>query len=185
MGSQARFEPSDDVSDPTFRVDLAGHYTIALTVFDEQNVPSCTAATYEVVVVPDQALWIELFWETPEDPDETDTGPEAGADLDLHLQRPRGMGWDYDGDGEPECWVDPDANCFWLSPIPDWWEPGPQDDPVMVVSDFSDYDGAGPELIGYANPAPETYLVRVHVQGKPAGRSECADGRRVFFCLSL
>ena len=160
MGSQARFEPSDEVSDPTFRVDLAGKYLFHLVVYDEQNVPSCAPVTWEVVVVPDQAIWIELFWETPGDPDETDTGPEAGADLDLHLQRPGGWGWDHDGDGEPECWADPDANCFWFSPTPDWWEPGPQDDPEMVVSD---YDGAGPELIGYANPAPETYLVGVHV----------------------
>ena len=159
IGSQAWFEPSAKVEAPTFRVDLAGHYTFALTVYDEQNVPSCAPATWEVVVVPDQAIWIELFWATPGDPDETDTGPAAGADLDLHLQRPGGLGTDHDGDGVHECWLDPDANCFWFSPNPDWWEPGPQDDPEMVVED---YDGAGPELIGYPAPAPEVYLVGVH-----------------------
>ena len=159
VGSQARFEPSDDVPAPTIRVDLAGKYTFYLAVFDEQNIPSCANATYEVVVVPDQAIWIELFWETPGDPDETDTGPAAGADLDLHLQRPGGLGTDHDGDGVHECWMDQDANCFWFSPNPDWWEPGPYDDPEMFVSDE---DGAGPELIGYPAPAPEVYLVGVH-----------------------
>ena len=159
IGSQARFEPSDDVPAPTFRVDLAGKYTFHLFVYDEQNVPSCAPAAWEVVVVPDQAIWIELFWQTPGDPDETDTGPAAGADLDLHLQRPGGLGVDHDGDGVHECWMDQDANCFWFSPTPDWWEPGPLDDPEMLISD---QDGAGPELIGYSAPAPEAYLVGVH-----------------------
>ena len=159
IGSQAAFEPSADVEEPTFRPDVAGKYTFHLLVYDEQNVPSCAPATYEVVVVPDQAIWIELFWETPGDPDETDTGPAAGADLDLHLQRPGGVGLDHDGDGVHECWLDRDANCFWFSPNPDWWEPGPHDDPEMVLED---YDGAGPELIAYPAPAREVYLVGVH-----------------------
>ncbi|MFH1530456.1 MAG: hypothetical protein ABIK09_06965 [Pseudomonadota bacterium] len=159
IGSQARFEPSAEVEEPTFRPDVAGKYAFLLTVYDAQNVPSCAPATHEVVVVPDDAIWIELFWETPGDPDESDTGPAAGADLDLHLQRPGGVGLDHDGDGVHECWLDPEANCFWFSPNPDWWEPGPQDDPEMVVED---YDGAGPELIGYPAPAREVYLVGVH-----------------------
>ncbi|MBM4370992.1 MAG: hypothetical protein FJ098_05020 [Deltaproteobacteria bacterium] len=160
MGSQARFEPSDEVSDPTFRVDLAGKYTFHLTVFDEQNVPSCTLATWEVIVVPDDAIWIELFWKTPGDPDETDTGPAVGADLDLHLVHPLAGGPDLDADGQPDGWFDPPFDCFWFNANPEWgsseWD---GDDPILVVNDT---DGAGPEAISLDSPEDVVYKVGVH-----------------------
>ena len=186
QGSSAEFQPSASVADPTFKVDLAGIYTFYLVVYDESNTPCCFPAEYQVWVVPQADIHIELFWHTPGDADETDIGPEAGADLDLHLQHPFGLGWDHDGDGQPDCWMDVDANCFWFNLNPDWGEPGPENDPKML---FDDTDGAGPEVITLDNPEDLAYLVgvyywkdhdfgdswatvRVFVEGELAGQAE-------------
>ena len=158
-GSSAKFEPSNSVADPTFRVDVAGTYAFYLVVYDENNTPCCFPTEYEVVAKPTADIHIELFWHTPGDADETDEGPEAGSDLDLHLQHPFGNGYDLDGDGEPECWMDVDVNCFWFNLNPDWGEPGPENDPEMLLDDT---DGAGPEVISFDNPEDMAYLVGVH-----------------------
>ncbi|MFH1529880.1 MAG: hypothetical protein ABIK09_03990 [Pseudomonadota bacterium] len=160
IGSQARFEPSADVEAPTFRVDLVGKYTFALAIYDEQNIPSCALATWEVVVVPDDAVWVELFWETPGDPDETDTGPAAGADLDLHLVHPLAGGPDLDVDGQPDGWFDQPFDCFWFNANPEWGSSEQDgDDPILMVNDT---DGAGPEAISLNSPENVTYKVGVH-----------------------
>ena len=83
-GSQSVFVPSCTFPNPTFEANVAGVYTFYLTVYDQLNTPSCFPAAYQVVVMPDVAIHVELLWFTPEDPDETDTGPEAGSDVDLH-----------------------------------------------------------------------------------------------------
>ncbi|MBM4353908.1 MAG: hypothetical protein FJ109_08945 [Deltaproteobacteria bacterium] len=157
QGSAAQFEPSASVADPTFLVDLAGIYTFYLVVYDESNTPSCFPAEYQVWVIPQAHIHIELFWHTPSDTDDPSVGP--GADLDLHLQHPFGFGYDHDGDGQPDCWMDVDANCFWFNPNPDWGEPGPGDDPMML---FNDQEGTGPEVISFDNPEALAYLVGVY-----------------------
>ncbi len=157
QGSSAQFEPSAGVADPTFMVDLAGIYTFSLVVYDESNTPSCFPTEYQVWVVPQADIHIELFWHTPSDTDDPSVGP--GADVDLHLQHPFGLGYDHDGDGQPDCWMDVDANCFWFNPTPDWGEPGPGDDPLML---FSDQEGTGPEVISFDNPEALAYLVGVY-----------------------
>ena len=157
-GSAAKFIPSYDFPNPSFEVDLSGIYTFYLVVYDENNTPSCFPAQYEVAVIPDEAIRIELFWHTPGDPDETDAGPAAGADLDLHLLHPLAEGPDIDNDGEPNGWFDVPWDCFWYNPNPDWDPPGPEGNPACPEKN----DDYGPESITFAPGEELTYRVGVH-----------------------
>jgi hypothetical protein len=161
VGSVEVFLPSKTFPNPTLAVNLAGIYTIALTVFDELGNSSCFPAIYEVVVIPNEAIHVELLWHNPEDPDETDTGPEAGADMDLHFVHPHAAGPDIDGDGAPDGWFDIPYDCFWFNAHPNWasFDPGINDDPGL---DRDDTDGGGPENINLDIPENLTYRVGVH-----------------------
>ena len=161
VGSQSVFVPSYTFPNPTFEANVAGVYTLYLTVYDETNEPSCSPAEYEVVVIPDEAIHVELLWHTPEDPDETDTGPEAGSDLDLHFLHPWAAGPDLDGDGVPDGWYDVPFDCFWFNAHPNWgsFDPALNDDPGL---DRDDTDGAGPENINLDIPEHVVYRVGVH-----------------------
>ena len=119
-GSQSFFIPSENYPNPDFEVNVAGKYTFNLMIYNSQGVPSCAPDTFEVVVVPDKAIHIELLWHTPGDPDETDVGPEAGSDLDLHLVHPWAGGPDIDGDGQPDGWFDEPFDRFWFNAHPEW-----------------------------------------------------------------
>jgi len=160
-GSTSSFVPSHTVPNPSFETGVAGVYTFHLTVWDEINTPSCFPASYEVVVIPDEAIQVELMWHTPEDPDETDTGPEAGADLDLHFLHPWAEGVDADLDGVPDGWFDIPFDCFWFNPHPQWgtYDPAIDDDPVMQNDDT---DGAGVEVTTLDLPESAEYRVGVH-----------------------
>ena len=160
-GSQSVFVPSYTFPNPTFETNVAGVYTFYLTVYDQTNTPSCYAGEYEIVVIPDEAIHIELLWHTPEDLDETDTGPEAGSDLDLHFLHPWAAGPDLDGDGAPDGWFDIPFDGFWFNAHPNWgsYDPGINDDPGL---DRDDTDGAGPENINLDIPENVSYRVGVH-----------------------
>ena len=160
-GSQSVFVPSYTFPNPTFETNVAGVYTFYLTVYDQTNTPSCFPSEYEVVVIPDEAIHIELLWHTPEDLDETDTGPEAGSDLDLHFLHPWAAGPDLDGDGAADGWFDIPFDCFWFNAHPNWgsYDPGINDDPGL---DRDDTDGAGPENINLDIPENVLYRVGVH-----------------------
>ncbi len=114
-----------------------------------------------MVVVPDEAIHIELLWHTPGDPDETDEGSGVGSDLDLHFSHPWAGGPDLDGDGEPDGWFDQPFDCFWFNAHPNWgsFDPSIDDDPDL---DLSDTDGAGPEIIGLNIPEDVVYKIGVH-----------------------
>ena len=161
QGSQSVFVPSYTFPNPTFEANVAGVYKFYLTVYDQTNTPSCFPANYDVVVIPDEAIHIELLWHTPEDPDETDTGPEAGSDLDLHFLHPWAAGPDLDGDGAPDGWFDIPFDCFWFNAHPNWgsYDPAINDDPGL---DRDDTDGAGPENINLDIPENVEYRVGVH-----------------------
>lgn len=73
------------------------------------------ASCLDVVVVPEEAVHIELIWDTPGDADQTDEGPVAGADMDLHLAHPLASGADLDCDGKPDPWFDTNFDCFGLT----------------------------------------------------------------------
>jgi len=162
VGSQSIFVPAYTFPNPTFEANVAGAYMFELDVFDGTGMRSCIPARYEVLVIPDEAIHIELLWHTPNDPDETDTGPGAGADLDLHFLHPWAAGPDLDGDGAPDGWFDNLFDCFWFNPHPNWgsYDPAINDDPSL---DRDDTDGAGPENINLDIPEEGvTYRVGVH-----------------------
>ncbi len=161
VGNVEKFIPSASFPNPVFTANIAGVYTFYLTVFDEGGNPSCFPAEYEVVVIPDEAIHVELMWHTPGDPDETDTGPEAGADLDLHFKHPWAAGPDIDGDGSPDGWFDIPFDCFWFNAHPNWgsYDPAIDDDPGL---DRDDTDGGGPENINLNIPENVTYCAGVH-----------------------
>lgn len=160
-GSQSMFIPSSTFPNVTFEVNAEGVYTFSLTVYDEENFPSCAPDTFEVAVIPDIAIRVELLWHTPGDPDETDEGPEAGANLDLHFTHPWAGGPDRDGDGHPDGWFDQPFDCFWFNAHPEWgsFDPSVDDNPSL---DCDDTDGAGPENITLNVPEEVVYRVGVH-----------------------
>jgi len=167
VGSQSTFLPSGSSPDPTFEVNVAGQYVFQLMVWDQNNDESCIHAEYTVFVKPDEAIHVELLWHTPLDPDETDEGPEAGADLDLHFLHPFAKldginSVDLDGDGVPDGWFDQPFDCFWFNAHPNWasLDPAKDDDPGL---DLDDTDGAGPENVNLNQPEDgRTYMVGVH-----------------------
>jgi hypothetical protein len=108
-------------------------------------------------VVSDQAIHIELTWETPLDPDPYDEGPEAGTDLDLHFKHPKAM-WN-----EEEGWFHQPFDCYWFNRHPNWGSLDPEagDDPSL---DRDDTDGAGPENLNLGSPEDgQIYALAVHV----------------------
>jgi hypothetical protein len=125
--------------------------------------PGRVPAEVEVFVNPDEAIHIELLWNTANDPDQTDNGPIAGADLDLHFAHPLAVGgFDGDGDGQPDGWFDLPFDTFWYNEQPNWGsiDPAVDDDPSL---DRDDTDGAGPENVNLNIPENNTrYKVGVH-----------------------
>ncbi len=161
-GSQSLFLPSANFPAPTFEANVAGSYLFQLTVLDENDTPSCVPGEAQVVVIPDEAIHVELLWNTPNDPDQTDEGPEAGADVDLHFTHEFAGGPDLDGDGEPDGWFDQPFDCFWFNANPQWesFDPAIDDDPSL---DRDDTDGAGPENLNLNIPQNDRiYRVGVH-----------------------
>ena len=101
------------------------------------------------------AIVVELTWQTPGDPDESDTGPEAGSDLDLHFAHPNAL------QSQELPWMNQPWDCFWFNPNPNWGSvDSAEDDPIMLLDDV---DGAGPEVITLPIPENDTlYHVGVH-----------------------
>ncbi|OIP39034.1 MAG: hypothetical protein AUK47_10795 [Deltaproteobacteria bacterium CG2_30_63_29] len=131
---------------------MLGSYELELTVVDEHGLSSCNTAGVTVTSTATAGLVVELTWETPGDPDETD---DDGADVDLHLLRPGGMIWNLQGARD---------DCFFYDRSPDWGVLGvATDNPKYHVDDF---DGAGPEVITIEQPAlttgEEGYLIGVN-----------------------
>ena len=162
-GSASVFVPSDTFPNPTFEVNTAGEYQYSLVVEDEAGVESCVPWKTTVLVVPDEAIHVELLWHTPVDPDETDQGPEAGSDVDLHFLHDAyaQSGPDIDEDGLPDGWFDQPFDCFWFNAHPNWgsFDPSIDDDPGL---DRDDTDGAGPENLNLNIPENTLYRVGVH-----------------------
>ncbi|HIA01424.1 MAG TPA: choice-of-anchor D domain-containing protein [Myxococcales bacterium] len=162
-GSASVFIPSDEFPNPTFEVNAAGEYLFSLDVWDGNGVKSCIPFKQKVLVIPDEAIHVELLWHTPNDPDETDQGPEAGSDVDLHFVHDKyaASGPDLDKDGLPDPWFDQPFDCFWFNAHPNWgsFDPSIDDDPGL---DRDDTDGAGPENLNLNIPEDTTYRVGVH-----------------------
>ena len=159
-GAQSMFAPSNTDPNPVFKVETPGVYNFCLDVVDNKGVKSCFPAKYDVLVVGPPAIWVELTWVTPGDPDETD---KAGSDLNLHFQHPlaKSGGLDLDEDGEPDGWFNVPYDCFFYNFCPNWgsYDPEINDDPHL---DTDDTDGAGPENITLEIPEAVTYRVGVY-----------------------
>ncbi|MGM0574661.1 MAG: choice-of-anchor D domain-containing protein [Myxococcota bacterium] len=158
--------PTADDRDISYQTSVPGEYVFQLKVWDQDPdnpgdlLEGCVTATQVVKVKDATPLIVELTWDTPGDPDQTDEGAGMGADLDLHMHNGSGSGPDYDGDGTPDTWFDHPGDLFWFDKTPDWGEPGEANDPVMVREDA---DGKGPERIEYAVPVSgQTYTLGVH-----------------------
>lgn len=135
--SNARLEISNTVPQPTMFLDLAGTYIVELTVYDDQGLSSCNdeeTRRVTILATPDEDIHVQLVWDTPSDPNQSDT---TGTDLDLHYLHPSGR------------WNNAPYDIFWRNRTADWGAPGPSDDPSL---DIDDTDGAGPENINHNNP---------------------------------
>lgn len=161
-GSVALFKPNAQLPAAQFQPNVAGDYTFRLRVWDTADKESCVPAEKKVKVLPDQAIHVELLWDTPGDPDQSDEGPAAGADLDLHFAHPFGAGLDFDGDKLADPWFDPTYDAFWFNKSPEWgsYDPNVDDNPSL---DRDDTDGAGPENLNLTLPENGmSYSVGVH-----------------------
>ncbi len=165
-GSTKGFVPSSTFSNPTFTPDAAGEYEFCLDVVDANGVKACAQTCQIVLVVPNNSVHVELLWDTPADPDQTDTGPAAGADMDLHFASSNAKQPDLDCDKDPDPWFDNPYDCFWFNGQPQWGSSNLaiKDDPTM---DLDDTDGAGPENINLEQPEgattqPHWYAIGAH-----------------------
>ena len=162
-GSTSQFIPSATQHNPVFDVNVSGLYTFTLTVTDDNNTESCEPATIEVIVLPDEAIHIELTWTTAGDPDMADTGEGNGTDFDLHFaHKAFTNGPDIDGDGSPDPWFDETFDVFWFNKTNNWgtFDQSVDDDPSL---DRDDIDGWGPENLNLNIPeVAATYSIGVH-----------------------
>ncbi len=160
-GSTSIFIPSATHVNPVFTVNVAGLYTFCLTVYDDANNESCEEACIDVIVIPDEAIHVELTWTTAADPDMTDEGEGKGSDLDLHFAHPFADGPDIDGDGEGDPWFHPVYDAFWFYKTNNWgtFSPDVDDDPHL---DRDDIDGWGPENLNLKVQEQVVYDVGVH-----------------------
>ena len=153
-GSTAEFLPSNTVANPTFLANTAGIYTFTLRVWDDEGLESCVADTIVVEVKPDEAIHVELLWQTAGDENLKD---DVGADLDLHFLwlHPAGLSNknDIDDDGEPDAFFDMKWDCYYNNKAPNWG----------ASLDLDDTNGAGPENVNFKDPSVEHgYRVGVH-----------------------
>ena len=163
-GSNKAFSPSSNFPNPKFTPDASGEYEFCLEVTDANGVKSCGLNCKKVLVIPNNAVHVELLWDTPGDPDQTDVGPAAGADLDLHFANYLAFGPDIDCDGTGDPWFNTPFDCFWNLPDPQWGSSNGaiHDDPTL---DLDDTDGAGPENLNLEQPEGTPALKRYYSIG--------------------
>lgn len=149
QGNYASFLPSPIGQKVTFTPVIAGTYQIKLETIDGAGAPGCQPKIFNLLVIPDDKLHIELTWTTVGDKIPTD---ELGTDLDLHLARPVGVAAklpDLDGNGEPDPWGS-QCDCFAWHKLAKWDDPMNDDDDARL--DLDDFDGWGPEIINVRVP---------------------------------
>ena len=127
----------DDITTPQACLFLpsAGDYLTELVMHDTSMDETFTVARMQVNAAPDQTIHVELTWDTPGDPDQTDSD---GADVDLHVRHPTGRNW-----------AQAPLDCYYANAAPDWGPPGPPGNPSL---DIDDVNGSGPEHINLDEP---------------------------------
>jgi hypothetical protein len=88
-----------------FTPDVAGEYEITMNVLDSEGRPMCEPQTLTLNARPTSDFYVDLRWETPDDPISTDTGLGYGADLNLYLTATDQIS------GRP-AWGDPIESCY-------------------------------------------------------------------------
>jgi hypothetical protein len=155
---------ADNESTPEafFWVDLTGSYEIELIVEDELGfeAPSgqCPQEPVRIRVeaIPDEDFTVELVWNTPGDPIQSD---DEGTDLDLHVGHPTVTQW-----------FDPELDCHYRNPVANWGNSDAQN----ATLDVDDVDGLGPEKISILEPENtqtygSPYRVAVHYYSDTSG----------------
>jgi hypothetical protein len=164
-------KPSSKSKQVSFQPNLAGKYTFTLDVADDAGNVACKPAVFELIVVPDDMVHVELTWDTPGDPDKTDEGQDpitkqfVGSDMDLHTAHDHALQVagqkDLDKNGEPDPWWAPGCDCFWFAKKPKWGDAGDLDDDPRL--DRDDTDGWGPENLNIKVPEKgRVYHLGVH-----------------------
>jgi hypothetical protein len=163
-----------------FEANVAGTYIFELDVTDTGGLNTCIPARRTIVAIPDEAIHVELTWDTPGD---EDVNLLPGADMDLHfvhltnaVDSSNGLDlWPLDGgDGVNEGYFDlgdaedstPWDLWWWYRRDSgdgslDWGDPiKTNDNPTL---DLDDTDGVGPENMNLNDPEDGvTYKVGVH-----------------------
>jgi hypothetical protein len=161
-GSQQLFVKAVSSADNLFVPNVVGEYEFCLQVWDGAGQSSCVPDCQKVLVIPDGCgVHVELTWNTPGDSDQTDSGPDMGADLDLHVASALANGPDQDCDGQADPWFNNPFDAFWFNPHPNWgsYDANVQDDPSL---DLDDTDGAGPENMNLGCQMDESLSIGVH-----------------------
>jgi len=162
-GSNSSFVPSPFVERPTFEANIIGEYIFRLKVVDAHGMESCDRASYTVFVTSDEAIHVELTWDTPGDPNPHNTGMiggrSAGSDMDLHLLHPNALSDPLGALLYPGGWFHDRWDCYWANPRPQWGTSANQNPSL----DRDDTDGWGPENMHLSVPQNNTtYKVGVH-----------------------
>ncbi len=145
-GSVAELEPvSNEPADPArrqFFLDLAGRFVFEMTAVDDGGCASEETSQVTVFVVPNEAVHIQVVWNNPADPNQTDT---SGSDVDTHFMKtPIGR------------WFESPYDNYFANSEPFW-------SPENPSLDIDDTNGAGPENINMDDPIPcQWYAVGIH-----------------------
>lgn len=140
----------------TFTADLAGEYTLRLTVRDAGG--AFDDCDVHVTVPTSEGLRVEIYWNDPDQScgdDDWDAGFPAcdDSDVDLHMINTQAQTW-FSGD---DCYF---SNCKRDFASVEWNAAGADDNPFL---DIDDVEGHGPENINIESPAAgESYTIGVH-----------------------
>jgi hypothetical protein len=169
--STESIQPGPLAEDVTYDANVVGVYDITLECCNKFG--CCDSKTIRLDVPPPEGCHVELTWNTPLDPDQTDqcgANMDCGADMDLHVVHPAASGPDLDKDGKPDGFFDVGdypggfaGDCMWFNPNPCWVLDKCEQPDLQPHLDRDDTDGAGPENFTYRFAEPgRCYKVGVH-----------------------
>jgi hypothetical protein len=150
-GSSSTPPAPADAATTRFNPDVAGDYTLQLTVTDDDGQTGTCETVVRALVA--EGLRVELYWNPPDRSCHTSPGTAGcdSSDVDFHLLHPMATRW-----------FDDALDCYYSTCIGDglsWFEAGRDDDPRL---DLDQTDGFGPENINIDVPATATYRVGAH-----------------------